>query len=70
MRRTDGRTDGHGDSSIPPPNFVVGGIKNAFLSKILNLETLTFSKDPLTGSRFSFPSSRILSDKFLSIPKS
>ena len=26
--RTDGRTDGHGDSSIhpPPPNFVAGGI--------------------------------------------
>ena len=21
-----GRTDGHGDSSIPPPNFVAGGI--------------------------------------------
>ena len=27
-RQTDGRTDGHGDSSIPPPpNFVAGGIK-------------------------------------------
>ena len=25
--QTDGRTDGHGDSSIPPPNFVAGGIK-------------------------------------------
>ena len=24
--RTDGRTDGHGDSSIHPPNFVAGGI--------------------------------------------
>ena len=23
--RTDGRTDGHGDSSIPPPKFVAGG---------------------------------------------
>ena len=25
--QTDGRTDGHGDSSIPP-NFVAGGIKS------------------------------------------
>ena len=25
-RRTDRRTDGQGDSSIPPPNFVAGGI--------------------------------------------
>ena len=25
--QTDGRTDGQGDSSIPPPNFVAGGIK-------------------------------------------
>ena len=24
--QTDGRTDGHGDFSIPPPNFVAGGI--------------------------------------------
>ena len=24
--QTDGRTDGQGDSSIPPPNFVAGGI--------------------------------------------
>ena len=24
--QTDRRTDGHGDSSIPPPNFVAGGI--------------------------------------------
>ena len=29
-RRTDGQTDGHGDSSIPPPNFVAGGIKIVF----------------------------------------
>ena len=28
-RRTDGRTDGQGDSSIPPPNFVAGGIITA-----------------------------------------
>ena len=28
-RQTDGRTDGQGDSSIPPPNFVAGGIKTA-----------------------------------------
>ena len=26
-RQTDRRTDGRGDSSIPPPNFVAGGIK-------------------------------------------
>ena len=25
-RQTDRRTDGQGDSSIPPPNFVAGGI--------------------------------------------
>ena len=25
-RQTDRRTDGRGDSSIPPPNFVAGGI--------------------------------------------
>jgi hypothetical protein len=25
-RRTDGRTDRHGETSIPPYNFVVGGI--------------------------------------------
>ena len=25
--RTDGQTHGQGDSSIPPPNFVAGGIK-------------------------------------------
>ena len=25
-RRTDRQTDGQGDSSIPPPNFVAGGI--------------------------------------------
>ena len=25
--QTDGQTDGQGDSSIPPPNFVAGGIK-------------------------------------------
>ena len=24
--QTDGQTDGQGDSSIPPPNFVAGGI--------------------------------------------
>ena len=29
-RRTDGRTDGHGDSSIPPPNFVAGGYNEAY----------------------------------------
>ena len=27
-RRTDGRTDGQPDSSIPPLNFVLGGIKS------------------------------------------
>ena len=27
--QTDGRTDGQGDSSIPPPNFVAGGIITA-----------------------------------------
>ena len=26
-RQTDGRTDGHGETSIPPYNFVAGGIK-------------------------------------------
>jgi hypothetical protein len=25
--RTNGRTDGHGETSIPPYNFVAGGIK-------------------------------------------
>ena len=25
--QTDRQTDGQGDSSIPPPNFVAGGIK-------------------------------------------
>ena len=27
--QTDGRTDGHGEASIPPYNFVAGGIKMA-----------------------------------------
>jgi hypothetical protein len=27
MMSTDRRTDGHGETSIPPYNFVVGGIK-------------------------------------------
>ena len=27
--QTDGQTDRQGDSSIPPPNFVAGGIKSS-----------------------------------------
>ena len=34
--QTDGRTDGHGDSSIPPPNFVAGGIKRSIVHKSMN----------------------------------
>ena len=30
---TDGRTDGKADSSIPPHNFVAGGIKTICLPK-------------------------------------
>ena len=32
--RTDRQTDRHGDSSIPPPNFVAGGIINWMLHKL------------------------------------
>ena len=37
-RQTDGRTDGQGDSSIPPPNFVAGGIMMT-ISKQYTLES-------------------------------
>ena len=31
--RTDRQTDGHGETSIPPYNFAVGGIISVFQSK-------------------------------------
>jgi hypothetical protein len=42
-RQTDGRTDGHGETSIPPYNFVAGdiNIKNTVIG--LNLELLADS---------------------------
>ena len=47
--RTDGRTDEQGESSIPPLNFVSGGITKEFA-----LLTLT----PICLSKFSFESIR------------
>jgi len=46
---TDGRTDGHGETSIPPYNFVAGGIimqvnSNGITYKNSELEKLSIVK--------------------------
>ena len=34
--QTDGRTDGHGETSIPPYNFVAGGMNNPTLQTLVH----------------------------------
>ena len=44
---TDGRTDGHGETSIPPYNFVAGGIKTKKMSNTDPTKKLGVNSDIL-----------------------